>query len=91
MNFSDRVTDILEIPGETMFRLPSLQWTGQDRLYVQNHKGILDYTPGWLVVDTARGSYKISGEDLRLELLSRDSLLLRGEIISITLQKRVGQ
>ncbi|MDD4797349.1 MAG: YabP/YqfC family sporulation protein [Eubacteriales bacterium] len=89
MGFGERITEMLEIPGETMFKLPSLQWTGRDRLYVQNHRGILDYTPQWLVIDTVEGSYKVSGQDLRLEMLSKEALLLRGAIVSITLQSKV--
>ncbi|MDD3243619.1 MAG: YabP/YqfC family sporulation protein [Eubacteriales bacterium] len=88
MNLGRKVSEALEIPGDAMFGLPSLQWTGQDRLVVQNHRGIVDYTPQSIVIDTRQGQYRVGGEGLYLEMLSREMLVLRGEISAISLYRR---
>ena len=85
MSFAQRLGKVLEIPGEAMFALPTVQWTGEDTLVVQNHLGIADYTPAAVVIDTRCGQYRVQGEELYLELFSREMLVLRGNIGGITL------
>lgn len=77
---------------------PALEWlsdlsgktaritsVGGKSLLVENHRGILSYESGRILLSTRCGNIEISGENLCLTEVRRDALVVRGEIRHVEL------
>lgn len=77
--------------GESQFRFRSyihdsvLELTGNKRLLIERHYGIVSYSGCCIIVLVSYGKLKISGNCLRFEYMTRDRLLICGMIGTITL------
>ncbi len=58
---------------------------GAERLALENHQGVSEYTPSRLVVLTESGPVRVCGHGLRLVSLSRQSLVIQGTLTSLSL------
>ena len=77
---------------------PALEWlsdlsgktaritsVGSRMLMVENHRGILLYESGRILLATRCGAIEITGEDLSLSEVRQDALIVRGEIRHVEL------
>ena len=62
---------------------PRVEITGNSRVEVENHCGILEYGDGVLRIRCKGCEVRITGEDLTLAALSLDELLVTGTIVSV--------
>lgn len=53
---------------------------GNERLLVEQHRGILAYGTERIVIGASFGSLSVEGENLRLCCMSREQLVIRGRI-----------
>ena len=56
--FGRALTDAAGIPPELVSSLPLLSMTGQEELFIENFKGILQYTDAVLLLQTKGGCYQ---------------------------------
>ena len=54
--------------------------TAGRRILIENHRGILAYSPDQIVVSTGRGRLCLSGSGLRLGAMNREELLVKGKL-----------
>lgn len=59
---------------------------GERHLSVENHKGLLEYTPETVVLSKGSGSVRIRGEGLELAAMDGESLIIRGKIFGVDLE-----
>jgi sporulation protein YqfC len=65
--------------------LPRLMLAGGRRAMIENHTGILEFSPSCVRLMTRQGVLMIRGEALLLTQIRPDALTVRGEIRSIEL------
>jgi len=80
---SKAMADFLEIPADVVLDLPKLTITGRNELYLENHKGIIEYSTSRMRVNLSRGYLEINGEGLEIQALMPDEMKVIGEIDSI--------
>ncbi len=80
---SKAMADFLEIPADVVLDLPKLTITGRNELYLENHKGIIEYSTSRMRVNLSRGYLEINGERLEIQALMPDEMKVIGEINSI--------
>jgi sporulation protein YqfC len=90
MSKFDGIVDFIDIPRDTLFSLPALHLTSDRRLYIENHRGVQNYSAEKLVINTKIGFIEITGKSLELKEFSKDSLLVVGSIRSILLPEQSG-
>ena len=78
------VAAALELPEEAALAVPRLTMLGQERLTVENHQGIVVYTPTRVVFATCLGQMEIAGQNLQLGYLAPEELAVAGHIAGIT-------
>lgn len=78
-----KVAEVLELPGEVVFYAPRLVLIGNAHLTVENHRGVLEFGPGRLVVGVGEGQLTVEGEDLALTRIGREELAVTGKIDSL--------
>ena len=80
---SKAMADLLEIPRDLVLDLPKLTVIGRNELYLENHRGIIEYNLNRLRINLSRGFLEIEGEGLEIKALMPEEMNIIGEIRSI--------
>lgn len=81
----DRAVDAFDLPGEVLSGLPKLTVTGNRRVHIECHKGIVEYDGSLIAVNGGAVLVKIRGEGLEIISMSAEEILIKGLIVSIDL------
>lgn len=73
-----RLAGILEIPQDIVLDLPRITMLGNQQLLVENHKGIIEYTPFLVRIKLNQGELTILGKNLMLSNLQLEQILVEG-------------
>lgn len=74
-------------PGENGLKPRTLaEVYGQDRVLVEEHRGILSYGTEMIRIGATYGSLIVEGEDLRLCCMSRSQLVIRGKLRAVKME-----
>ena len=77
------VTEFLEIPKDLVLDLPKVTLLGRNELYLENHRGIIEFSINRLRINLNRGYLEIEGDNLEIKNLMPDELAVHGEIYSV--------
>ncbi|AIF52240.1 sporulation protein YqfC [Pelosinus sp. UFO1] len=75
-----RLAGILEIPQDIVLDLPRITMLGNKQLLVENHKGIIEYTPSLVRINLEQGELIIHGKGLVLSNLQVEQILVEGTV-----------
>ncbi|MGI6036726.1 MAG: sporulation protein YqfC [Limnochordia bacterium] len=81
-----RLTEALELPKDVALDLPRTTIMGDLQLAVENHKGIVEYSPEEIRIAFHEGQMVICGEGLTLTTLYREEIIIDGRINAIYFQ-----
>lgn len=70
----------LELPGEVALDLPKIVITGNIQVLVENHRGIVAYSPDMVRILVQAGEVAVSGGNLVLRSILEDEIIIEGEI-----------
>ena len=79
---AEMASEIFDIPGEAA-GTPRVTITGTSRVHVENHRGLLEYSPQRISVNAGRMVIKINGENLELAAMSDMELVVTGSVMSV--------
>lgn len=79
---SRAMAEFLEIPKDLVLDLPKITVIGRNELYLENHRGIIEYSSQRLRINLSRGFLEILGEKLEIKALLPDEIKIWGEISS---------
>ncbi len=79
-NIIDKVADVLDLPGEVIGGVPRVTVTGCRRVFIENHRGILEYGENEIDINGGRVVIKVRGEGLRLCSMNDGELLIAGTV-----------
>ena len=74
------VSDIFELPKEIMLNLPKISMIGNNQMLVENHKGVIEYPPQRIRVNSSIGVIRIQGSEMNLKNIAADDIMIIGEI-----------
>jgi sporulation protein YqfC len=77
------MADFLEIPRDLVLDLPKITVVGMTELYLENHRGIIEYTGERIRINLSRGFLEIEGQNLEIKALLPDEMKISGTIYSI--------
>lgn len=83
-----QVTGIFELPAEAIGGVFRIITIGDKSLYMENHKGINEYTQKRLKINTEENQVLIMGENLLLKKMGRKSLMVEGDIKILEFSKK---
>ena len=78
-----RAVNAFDLPGEVLTGMPKLTVTGNRRLHIECHKGIIEYNDSLIAVNGGAVLVKIRGEGLEIVSMSAEEILIRGFIVSV--------
>lgn len=82
-DIKESISEILELPKDIMLDLPRTTMIGNLQLYIENHKGIVEYTKSKVRINTKKGMMKITGENLYIKTIITEEIILCGKIENI--------
>lgn len=68
-----------------LIKQPIAEIAGQNRVLIENHQGVLAYSPEEIGIKVSYGKIVITGNDLKLMQISCDQLVVKGHIDSLQL------
>ena len=76
------------LPSETLPKSPVIEVLGYRRVFVENHKGILEYGCNRILVNVSYGQICISGDHLELAEMTKASLVITGIIDCVSISRK---
>ena len=87
MNFLQEFALLADLPGEGFLHQQVVEMIGDNRVLIENHYGIVAYGCNEISVKTKNGFVHICGEGLELVKMTKEQLVIIGNIFGIKLQK----
>ncbi|MBN2983309.1 sporulation protein YqfC [Cohnella algarum] len=81
---------ILDLPQDVVLDLPRVTMIGGLQLTVENHRGVLHFSPGSLRLAMERGELEITGNDLVIRAIGTEEVFVEGTITGILLRSGTG-
>ncbi len=78
------LADLFEMPQEIVLDLPRLTLIGNLQCYLENHRGIIEYTDERVRVSVNGGEITVSGQRLVIRYLENEEIAIDGTILSMT-------
>ncbi|MNH82827.1 YabP family protein [compost metagenome] len=75
--------DILDLPQDLVFDLPRLTMVGNRQLLIENHRGVLHFSPDHLRLALPEGSLEVVGSRLVIKAIMPEEVLIEGDIAAI--------
>lgn len=83
--FGERIANLFELPQEVVLDLPQVSLVGNGFLRIENHRGIIEYQPDRIRVNTSRGEMAIRGRGLIIRTIVADEIVISGKVIAVEL------
>jgi len=84
--FLGKLAGSMEMPREVMLDVPRVVVIGAVEVHVENHQGILEFTPSKVRIQTRDGVVTVSGRRLKIGRIGREELVSGGRVDQIALE-----
>jgi len=78
-----QLSELFELPKDIVLNLPKISMIGNNQMYVENHKGMIEYTPQRIRVNSTIGVIRISGQEMTVKNIGTEEIIVTGNITSI--------
>lgn len=79
-----KCSDFLDLPRDIFLDLPRVTVLGNVQAVIENHRGIIEYSPGIIRLSSNKGEIVIKGSELLLESILPEEITVMGKIDKIT-------
>lgn len=86
--FLERLAEDAEISAEPLPGLPIVEIAGDQRVLIENHFGMKAYSREKIIVKVKFGCVCVCGCGLEILRMTREQLIIRGRIDTVTLHRR---
>ncbi|MFV9511025.1 sporulation protein YqfC [Tepidibacillus sp. LV47] len=73
----------LELPKDVIFDLPRITMIAPFQMYIENHRGVIQFTDQYLHLRLSKGELKIYGSQLVIRAILPEEVFIEGIIKSI--------
>ena len=77
-SISERAADAWGVPKDVIMNIPRLTISGDKEIYIENHKGILEYTDTEIRISTAMGIVRVCGKNLIIDRIRVEDIVISG-------------
>ena len=82
-----KLVESAHLPKDVSLGVPILRLNGYNELYVENYRGILEYTDELIRVQTKIGQLHVVGKGLQIEFYSNDEMKIIGKLEFLKFQQ----
>ncbi len=80
------LSEILELPLDVSLDLPKVTIVGSLGVLIQNHRGLILYSPERIVIGVGKGQIAILGRSLEIDEVSKEDMIVRGTLGSVQME-----
>ena len=84
------MADSLRIPPEVSRGDVRVTILGNDRVWIEHYRGILEYTDLSVVLQGRQGQIYVEGKRLRIDYYTKEDMVIRGKILAVRYDNRKG-
>ncbi len=81
------ISEILELPKDIVLDLPKVTMIGNLQVYIENHKGIIEYSKHRIRINTNIGILRITGKDMYIRTIVTEEVVVVGDIELLEFQE----
>lgn len=85
MDIARKISEVLEIPSETILNIPKITIVGKERVHVENYTALLDYKKDSIRLKYQGGVIDIHGENFEIKVIGEENIVISGEIDRVKL------
>lgn len=82
-SISERAADAWGVPKDVIMNIPRLTISGDKEIYIENHKGILEYTDNEIRISTAMGIVRVCGKNLIIDRIRLEDIVISGSFTKV--------
>lgn len=86
----ERMAKRSELPRDVVLGMPILTIIGQTELCIENYRGITEYTPEMVRIQTKSGMIRITGKQLNVDYYTNNEMKVSGLIFMIEYDRKDG-
>lgn len=75
------------LPLDVTMNLPRISICGDKEVYIENHKGFVEYTDSDIRIKMKDGVVHIHGKNLRIVVMKTDRMVVNGDFCGIEYEK----
>lgn len=79
-NLKNIVSDATNIPKDVILGVPLIRMIGREEFYIENYRGILEYTDTIIRIQTKIGQIHLAGKKLEIVYYTNDEMKVVGHI-----------
>lgn len=79
----NELVNAIDFPKEVLLNLPKVTLIGKNHVTIENHKGIIEYIPERIRVNTTIGVVRILGKNMIVNSIMTEIITISGEIMNI--------
>ena len=87
-NWVQRLADSVDLRGETLPYMPVVEIAGDQRVLIEHHKGLTEYSRHRICVKVHYGIVTVCGGCLELTQMTKEQLIISGHIDGVQLNRR---
>lgn len=84
---AEKAAELFDLPERALRGTIRVEIDGTGQVYMENHRGIIEYGPGEIAVDGGKCVVRVRGEGLALRAMTRDELLITGRLAGLELER----
>jgi len=73
----------LDLPKDVIFDIPRLTMIGNMQLYIENHRGVMEFSESLLQLRLSVGYVEIAGQELVIRAILTEEVFIEGLIESV--------
>ena len=74
---------IIDLPSEIIFNTPKITVDSNEKIWIENFKGLIEFTDTFIRVDTKINTIVIEGTSLSINFMTKEEICIFGTIKSI--------
>ncbi|MGB9886037.1 MAG: sporulation protein YqfC [Moorellales bacterium] len=80
----NRLAQALDLPRDLLADLPRVTVVGSSQVTVENHRGLIEFTPTRVRIAAKEGAVEVEGEQLTLRLILAEEIILEGRVRAVS-------
>lgn len=79
----DNLAEFFDLPKDIVMDLPRITLVGNISFYLENHRGVIEYTDKMVRLSVNRGEVIVKGSNLSVKTLLAEEVILEGQIETV--------
>ncbi|MGB9780788.1 MAG: sporulation protein YqfC [Caldanaerobacter sp.] len=82
-SLKENIIEAIDFPKDALLNFPKITIIGKSHLTVENHRGIVEYLPERVRINSTVGIIRIVGENMVINSIMTEVITITGEIKSV--------